>query len=166
MSDKMWFQHVINDPQGFEGFWMCPTPNCGGAGFTFDIFPTDPDHPANEGWVSDDEEEGEWVEEMDDDEPEEEYDPAESKYQELDEAFGDHDDDIEGEEWKHGLEPGEAPPESPAAAEARREREEEQKKYDMPDERPRVLDWSDRTDRVDRRGPPGEQQFKDDDIPF
>ncbi len=22
-----------------DGFWRCPTPGCGGAGFTFDIFP-------------------------------------------------------------------------------------------------------------------------------
>ena len=43
---------------------MCPTPNCGGAGFTFDIFPTDPTHPANEGWHSSDDDDedadGEW----------------------------------------------------------------------------------------------------------
>jgi hypothetical protein len=56
-SDGIWFQRVINDPQGFKGFWMCPTPNCSGAGFTFDIFPTDPDHPANEGWHYDDDDE-------------------------------------------------------------------------------------------------------------
>src|SRR5688572_29506462 len=35
MSNEIWFQKVINDPQGFAGFWMCPTPNCSGAGFTF-----------------------------------------------------------------------------------------------------------------------------------
>ena len=50
MSDQVWFQQVIGDPAGFKGFWMCPTPNCDGAGFTFDIFPTDPNHPASEGW--------------------------------------------------------------------------------------------------------------------
>src|SRR5687768_9723414 len=41
MSDGIWFQRVIGSKDGFEGFWMCPTPNCDGAGFTFDIFPTD-----------------------------------------------------------------------------------------------------------------------------
>src|SRR5262245_8725989 len=50
MSDQIWFQQIIGDKQ-MKGFWMCPTPNCDGAGFTFDIFPTDPDHPANAGWV-------------------------------------------------------------------------------------------------------------------
>src|SRR5438093_10788802 len=51
MSDRIWFQRVRNArPGGLDGFWMCPTPNCGGAGFTFDIFPTDPNHPANRGW--------------------------------------------------------------------------------------------------------------------
>src|SRR5262245_53599989 len=50
MSDEIWFHKVINSKDGFDGFWMCPTPNCDGAGFTFDIFPTDPHHPANAGW--------------------------------------------------------------------------------------------------------------------
>src|SRR5947208_1077533 len=54
MSTGIWFQRIINGRDGFDGFWMCPTPNCGGAGFTFDLFPTDPDHPANEGWYGDD----------------------------------------------------------------------------------------------------------------
>jgi hypothetical protein len=57
MSDQMWFQKVIGARDGFDGFWMCPTANCGGAGFTFDIYPTDPDHPANAGWHDDDDEE-------------------------------------------------------------------------------------------------------------
>src|SRR5437899_3349686 len=26
-----------------KGFWCCPTPGCDGAGFLFDIYPTDPD---------------------------------------------------------------------------------------------------------------------------
>lgn len=38
-----------------RGFWRCPVPGCDGAGFTFDIFPTDPDHPANAGWCECDE---------------------------------------------------------------------------------------------------------------
>src|SRR5882724_8663982 len=53
ISDKIWFQKVIGDKH-LDGFWMCPTPNCSGAGFTFDIFPTDPDHPANANWHDDD----------------------------------------------------------------------------------------------------------------
>jgi hypothetical protein len=164
---------VINARDGFDGFWMCPTPNCGGAGFTFDIFPTDPNHPANEGWTSWDDDDEEFIE--DDEEiaetATEEYDPAEPKYAELDEHYGDDDDDIEGEEWKHGLEPGERPPEPPWVSNARKEWEDQQKKYDAPDERPRVLDWSDRTDlhppRPPRpRGEGAEGEIGEDDIPF
>jgi hypothetical protein len=143
MSDGIWFQKVINSRDGFDGFWMCPTPNCDGAGFTFDIFPTDPHHPANEGW-SDDEEEAFFDEDELEEESTEEYDPSEPKYAELDEQFGEEDDDLEGEEWKHGLAPGERPPEPPWVSDARREWEEQQKKYDAPDERPRIIDWSDR----------------------
>jgi hypothetical protein len=155
MSDMMWFQRVINARDGFKGFWLCPTPNCGGAGFTMDIFPTDPDHPANAGWHSSDEEEIE--------EGEEEWDPAESKFEE----FEDEDDDIEGEEWKLGIRPDELPvvPQEPSEAqrqaqlEMQREREEEEKRHDMPDERPRVVDWSNRED-------PPPPAFGEDAIPF
>jgi hypothetical protein len=171
MSDKIWFQQVINDPQGFEGFWMCPTPNCSGAGFTFDLFPTDPNHPANEGWHYDDEEEEDaefdpaaWddsaIEAQADDETE--YDPEETKYKELDSLFGaDDEDDLEGEEWKYGLQPGERPP-NPASEDARHRWEEEQRRYDEPDQRPRVLDWSNREDRK----PESNGGFSDEDIPF
>ena len=31
-------------PDGAEGFWTCPTAGCGGLGFTFDIWPIDPDY--------------------------------------------------------------------------------------------------------------------------
>ena len=164
MSDAVWFQRVVNDPQGFPGFWKCPTPNCGGAGFTFDIFPTDPDHPANAGWCHDDgdEEDTEWDPEVDEAEgPDAEWDPDESKYRELDEVFGEDDGDLEGEEWKYGLEPGERPPGQDWEERARLEHEAEERRYDEPDERPRVLDWG---DRDDRSPPPG--GFKDDDIPF
>ena len=210
-SEGIWFQRVVNDPQGFEGFWMCPTANCSGAGFTFDLFPTDPSHPANEGWhYDDDDDEEEEPEGFDGDDADaalaaeeadedghplgdgpfgespfgggpagdggadaDEYDPDEPRYKELDALYGDEDDDdLEGEEWKYGLQPGERPP-NPAADEARREWELEQRMYDEPDQRPRSLDWSDRDDRrEDRRpgsfgdGPPGDGQFKDDDIPF
>lgn len=42
------------------GFWRCPTPGCNGAGFTFDIFPVDPNWEDDEergfvgGWFDDD----------------------------------------------------------------------------------------------------------------
>jgi hypothetical protein len=188
MSSELWFQRVIGDPQGFEGFWMCPTPNCSGAGFTFDIFPTDPDHPANEGWhYTDDDEDVEFDDDDDDDDDaeydpeldgvvaadspdpaaEDGWDPDETKWKQLDEELGDcdDDDDIEGEEWKHGLAPGERPPEPDWMESARREREEEERQYDEPDRRPREIDWS---DREDRRGqhPAGDGPFSDDDIPF
>ena len=67
-------------------------------------------------------------------EPEAEYDPDESKYKELDEMWGDHvdDDDLEWEEWKFGLQPGERP-ETPMSEEARREHEEEERRYNSPD---------------------------------
>lgn len=197
-SADIWFQKVINDPQGFPGFWMCPTPNCSGSGFTFDIFPTDPDHPANEGWHDDDEEcddefddelsdAEDWAEwdELDDDEvaatsdvgdfgfaddglpTDAEYDPAEPQYREMDDFFGDADDDLEGEEWKYGLEPGERPAEPAWREEARRQWEQDQQRYDEPDQRPRVLDWSNRTDRRDDApNLPYDGSYSDDDIPF
>ena|ERR1700677_4586806 len=157
MSDGMWFQKVVGARDGFDGFWMCPTPNCSGAGFTFDIFPTDPHHTANAGWSWDDDgEEDEF-----DEEESAEWDPEESKYAEMEEEFIGDEEDLEGEEWKHGLQPGEAPPEPSWAAEARREWEEEQRKYDAPDARPRVLDWS---NREDQKGPTS--SIGEDDIPF
>lgn len=190
-SDGMWFQRVIGDPQGFEGFWMCPTPNCSGAGFTFDIFPTDPNHPANAGWhsfdeddeeYSEDDDEGEWSEDggpaASDGGPggDADYDPDEPKYKALDGMAGgvEDDDDLEGEEWKYGLAPGERPPPSSWADEGRRAWEAEQRSYDEPDERPRELDWSDREDRRGRRPewpPDGDGgrdpgDWREDDIPF
>jgi len=176
-SEQIWFQRVINDPQGFEGFWMCPTPNCGGAGFTFEIFPTDPAHPANEGWHTFDDEEvpwedGEWSGPDDDDDApdgaESHYDPDEPKYKALDELYeGEEDDDIEGEEWKYGISPGDPPQVDPDWEEqSRRAMEERERKFDQPDERPRVVDWSDRPERKEmRRDPPDGTEFEDD-IPF
>ncbi len=177
----MWFQKVKGAKDGFPGFWMCPTPNCGGAGFTFDIFPTDPDHPANEGWHydDDDDDDDEQDEEsksayeivisghdadipFDDDDideadKDEDWDPEEARYKALDEWEGD-DDDLEGEEWKHGLQPGERPSVAPPPPGVAPESFEEQEAlYNEPDRRPRELDWSDRDDRP----PMGE-----DDIPF
>jgi hypothetical protein len=157
MSDGMWFQKVINSKDGFKGFWMCPTPNCDGAGFTFDIFPTDPDHPANDGWVDDED----FVDDDDNSESGAEYDPAEPHYAELDEIYGDEeDDDLEGEEWKHGLEPGERPAEPPWVAEARERWEQEQARYEGPDTRPKFQDWSNLPD------PPPSSSIGEDDIPF
>jgi len=115
MSDQIWFQRVINARDGLDGSGLCPTPNCDGKGFTFDIFPTDPNHPANEGWHFDDD----FDEDLDD--PERQWDPDESKYKELDEELDDADDDIAGEEWKFGLEPGQQPQETPWAEEARKQ---------------------------------------------
>ncbi|MGB7160797.1 MAG: hypothetical protein WBD40_22220 [Tepidisphaeraceae bacterium] len=166
MSDGIWFQKVINARDGFDGFWMCPTPNCDGAGFTFDIFPTDPTHPANGGWHYSDDEDDEDLE-FDDEgnvieaTRERDYDPDESKYKALDEEMGPAEDDIiEGDEWKlAGLEPGEGPKESDEQREARLRWEEEQKRYDAPDERPRVLDWNDRNEEE-------ASGLSDEDIPF
>ena len=151
MSDQMWFQRIIGARDGFDGFWMCPTPNCDGAGFTFDIFPTDPLHPANDGWSYDDDDE-----EFDEEEEFEFEDVAPDEW-DPDEGFNDDLDDLEGEEWKFGLQPGEDLPEE-QWSQGRREWEEEQRKYDEPDTRPRELDWSDRPNE------PG--NITDDDIPF
>lgn len=161
MSDQIWLQRIIGDPHGMEGFWMCPTPNCGGAGFTFDIFPTDPDHPANEGWHFCDDDEGDDEEAEDEWQPDEEdgeWDPAEAIYAEMDEEFA-AEGDIEGEEWKYpdGLQP---PAESPAQDEARQAREEYERKYDEPDTRPREVDYK------DLHPDDGRSSFSDDDIPF
>ena len=177
MSDKIWFQRVINSKDGFDGFWMCPTPNCGGAGFSFDIFPTDPDHQANEGWHSfddDDDEEGEYDEEWDDEEfPEElgeaeiEYDPEEPGYKAMEDWSDDEDEDadaMEGEEWKLGLAPGERPKvEPPPPGVEPRNWAEQEALYDAPDRRPREVDWSDRPARSEGRDP---NVFGEDDIPF
>jgi len=163
MSDQIWFQKVVGDKDGFDGFWMCPTPNCGGAGFTFDIFPTDPDHPANEGWhYSDDEEE--YGEECFDEngdfiEPEEGvYNPEEPTFKELDAQPVNPMEDIEGDEWKYGLSPGQSLSESQAMEDARRAQEEEDRKYDQPDLRPRELDWSNRDESAGG--------IAEDDMPF
>jgi hypothetical protein len=184
MSTQMWFQRVLNDPSGFNGFWMCPTPNCGGAGFNFEIFPTDPEHPANKEWVhfddpdDEDDDDDEFAEdELVDDysgdvladlqatDADAEWDPDETKWKELDEFVGgeeddddDDDDDLEGEEWKYGLQPGERPWDSDCADETQFEGfDEDERRYDEPDRRPREVDWSDREDRG---------KWTEDDIPF
>jgi hypothetical protein len=187
MSGEIWFQRIINDPGGFNGTWMCPTPNCDGAGFTFDIWPTDPEHPINKECVfcdDSDDEEFEEDEYLADDcsggdgladvgaiETDAEWDPDESKWKELDELFGgeEDDDDLEGEEWKYGLQPGERPSGFDGADGAQFEDfDEDERRYDEPDRRPREVDWSDREDRRGRKGPPPEYggEWSEDDIPF
>jgi len=85
-----------------QGFWCCPTPDCGGCGFGFDILPTDPDyHDEHGGWVSfddDDEEyeEGEdWYEIEDGQSPRDSLQPPQSGNGHGDPSRpGPHDDDI------------------------------------------------------------------------
>ncbi|HWE96222.1 MAG TPA: hypothetical protein VG269_19820 [Tepidisphaeraceae bacterium] len=170
MSDQLWLQRARGARDGFEGFWMCPTPNCSGAGFTFDIFPTDPNHPANEGWFDENEPEGHRAWELEDLEDEfegyeefdaadvnAEYDPDEPHYQMLDQ-IGEDEDDLEGEEWKYGLSPGERPKShAPPVGEDPSTPEEEEALYNEPDRRPREIDWTDRE---------RDEHFTDDDIPF
>jgi hypothetical protein len=185
MSDQIWFQRILNDPNGFKGKWLCPTPNCDGAGFTIDIWPTDPEHPVNrecvfyddpdddefdENEFSDHDDEGlssDVLADLDSAEAGADWDPDEAKWKELDELFGGDDvddDDIEGEEWKYGLQPGERP----AGADWRDgfdgegeddEQADYERRYDEPDRRPREVDWSDHKSR--REG-----EWNEDDIPF
>ena len=166
MSDQIWLQRVIGGRKGFDGFWMCPTPNCDGAGFGFDIYPTDPSHPANEGWTTFDDDEEEFLDDDEDadqfddnmdtpwsniEEPAE-YDPAEPSYKDRP-----HDPfDMEGEEWKYGLEPGQT---LSSTGQSAFDSIEEACEYDQPDERPRFLDWSNRPESKN-------DSFTDDDIPF
>src|SRR5205085_666033 len=77
--------------------------------------------------------------EGDDNEPE--WDPTESEYQDI--GAEEEEDDLEGEEWKYGLEPGERV-EPEWAADAQKEWEQDQKRYDEPDQRAREVDWSER----------------------
>jgi hypothetical protein len=65
---------TTNDRGERHGFWCCPTPGCGGAGFGCDIFPTDPDYQDERrgGWSSgggDDEDYDEELDGFDDDGP-------------------------------------------------------------------------------------------------
>ena len=163
MSDQMWFQRVRGARDGFQGFWMCPTPNCSGAGFEFDIFPTDPENCSSgvEFFDTDEDEQCEWEEDLDED-ADAEWDPDESHYRMMDEMIaGDEEEDMEGEEWKYGLEPGELPevlPPPPGVAP--RNWREEEALYDAPDRRPRERDWSEQEDSSQTT------QFTDEDIPF
>ena len=175
MSDQIWFQRIKGARDGIDGFWMCPTPNCDGAGFTFDIFPTDPNHPANEGWCdfgesgeedeSDDEIEDIEFDSFEDEdeefgyipEAETEWSPEELEFKELDEIIDP--EDLEGEEWKYGMEPGERPKvDAPPPGVEPQNWAEEEALYNEPDRRPRELDWSEREN--------GNSSIGEDDIPF
>ena len=157
-SSDMWYQRVIDGPPGLGGFWMCPTPNCDGQGFSFDLHPTDPDHPANAGWSWSDDEEWDESDDVDGGDESADYDPAEPQYADD----GPDEEVVEGDEWKHGLPAGDPAAESPDAADARRRREDEQRRYDEPDRRPRTVDGSGW--RRDDERPSG--VIGDDDIPF
>jgi hypothetical protein len=176
MSDGIWFQPVKRPPGKqkrpgeIDGFWMCPTPNCDGAGFTFDIFPTDPDHPANEGWQwfdDDDDESEDGLNEEDGDSEvsgvlsggsddtlsgdTEEYDPSEAKYKQLDEECEQEEELVEGDEWKLGNSSDADTTFDGSAWESG-----DEKKYDMPDLRPREVEWTERDDSM----------INEEDIPF
>jgi hypothetical protein len=71
---------VETDADGEQhGFWCCPTPDCGGRGFGFDIFPTDPEYQDERGgWVWCDDEESE---EFDEDDLDEEFFPDGSAHE-------------------------------------------------------------------------------------
>lgn len=50
-----------------RGYWCCPTPGCGGAGFGFDIFPLDSEYVDPDGrdlgqWVDDESVDEDWEE--------------------------------------------------------------------------------------------------------
>ena len=95
-SSDMWYQRVIDGPPGLGGFWMCPTPNCDGQGFSFDLHPTDPDHPANAGWSWSDDEEWDESDDVDGGDESADYDPAEPQYADD----GPDEEVVEGDEWK------------------------------------------------------------------
>src|SRR5688500_1760211 len=63
-----------SDRENMPGYWCCPTPDCDGIGFGFDIWPTDPDYVSEDGsMMSFDDEDGE--EDDDDAYAEESLDP-------------------------------------------------------------------------------------------
>ena len=67
MSDEIRWEPDPNGPDG--GWWVCPIEGCDGAGFCFDIFPTDPKVAEQFGvhtWECDESEDYEEFEEFDD----------------------------------------------------------------------------------------------------
>jgi len=160
-SDQIWFQRVIGDQHGLDGFWICPTPNCEGSGFSFDIFPTDPEHPINAGWVDDDQFDDEAPTGVfDDPDREIEYDPAETKWKDLDAQHADYGEEIEeGDEWKLGISPVDRDLAFSTHPDDDHDSVSQQADYNAPDRRPRELDWSNHLDDSTLRD-------LDDDIPF
>ncbi|MBI1367044.1 MAG: hypothetical protein GC162_00170 [Planctomycetes bacterium] len=61
---------IETEPDGSKhGFWCCPTPDCDGKGFGFDILPTDPEYICEDGsmmWCDDDDSDAD-ADEWDDD---------------------------------------------------------------------------------------------------
>lgn len=68
-------RRIESDADGNQcGFWCCPMPDCGGRGFGFDIFPTDPNyHDERGGWVDCDDEYDDG--DFDEDDPDEDIMP-------------------------------------------------------------------------------------------
>ncbi len=165
MSDGIWLQRYRNHPpgNGLKGFWMCPTPNCEGRGFTFDIFPVDPDHPCNASWsCGEDEADDAAMLSIDEEVPEDwltddeaEYDPLEPQYRALDEACAEC-GDLEGEEWKYGLPPGTYPLDFMPDDGPMRSNPRHDPRYDEPDRRPREIDYAEHD----------APHHLDDDMPF
>jgi hypothetical protein len=183
-SDGIWLQRYRQPPRDSKGFWMCPTPNCDGRGFTLDIFPTDPHHPCNANGLYDDDDE-EFADDLgacerealreellaeglsidedpidqDDLFPEDpaDYDPDEPQYKAMDEGIGL--DDTEGEEWKHGLLPGDYPldfmAEDDFPPRDLRDDPHDDPRFDQPDRRPREIDYTEPDPRC-----------SEDDLPF
>ncbi len=67
MSNEVRWQPDANGPDG--GWWVCPIDGCDGAGFCFDIFPTDPDVARSHGAMmfsdGDDDEKGDFDDDAD-----------------------------------------------------------------------------------------------------
>lgn len=84
-----------------HGFWCCPTPGCGGAGFGFDLLPTDPEYVGEDGepfWSFDE-----------DEDDEEQWEDAELDGEDGGIAFGPGDgeagrqgDPLDDESWRGG----------------------------------------------------------------
>ena len=63
MSSDIRWQHDPDGPDG--GWWVCPIDGCNGAGFCFDIFPTDPEVARSHGVETWDEDDENWIDDLD-----------------------------------------------------------------------------------------------------